>query len=579
MLKLLRQYSHYIFRRRGEIAIGMVCLAATNLFAAAKPLALKFAIDNLESELNWGKILLFAAAIVALAVFQGIFRFFQRKILIGASRKAEYDLRNDFVDNLQKLPLAYYDRNTTGDIMARATSDIDAVRMAYGPGVMYAVDTMVVTAITLTLMFSLNWKLTLVTFTILPVVSILVYIFGKKAFKLHTKAQEGFSDLNAFAQENISGVRVVKSFTLEQQHIRRFAELSREYMKRSMELVKVHALFIPLLYFFLGLGVLLILLMGGIGIIRGRMTLGGFAAFVAYLSMLAWPTIALGWVVNIFQRGEASMRRIHKIMSAVPEIADPPSPKPFPRQSPGIEFRKLNFGYSDKEYALRDIDLKIEPGASLGIVGPVGSGKSALVKLLPRLYQPPPGTVLVGGIPVEEIGIEDLRANIAFIPQDAFLFSATMQENIDFGDSVKPEILTIISRTAGLLQDVEAFPEGFETMVGERGITLSGGQKQRTTLARALLKNAPILILDDALTGVDASTEREIMENLKDEFEGKTVIVVSHRISAVSSLQRIIALDGGRIVEAGTHQELLSLKGAYYRLYRRQQLEDELESI
>lgn len=579
MLKLLRQYSNYLLRHKKELSLGLVCLLLTNLFAAAKPMALKFAIEGMERELKWENILLLSLIIVGLAVFQGIFRFFQRKTLIGASRKAEYSMRSDFVAHLQRLPMSYYDRNSTGDIMARATSDVEAVRLAYGPGVMYAVDTAVVTVISLTLMFYLNYKLTFLALTILPIISVLVYFVGKKTYKLHTKAQETFSSLNAFAQENISGVRVVKSFALEDQRLRRFQELSQEYMRRSMALVKVQAIFIPLLYFFMGLGILVIISYGGVSIIKGQMTLGGFAAFIAYLSMLAWPMIALGWVVNLFQRGEASMKRIDRIISNMPEIADHPSPKPFPAQTPGLEFRSLDYSYDGSSGALHNIDLTVEPGSTLGIVGATGSGKSALVKLIPRLYNPPPGRVFIGGIPVEEISLQSLRANIAFVPQDTFLFSSTLKENIDFYNSIKPELLTLVSRTAGLLQDIDGFPRRFDTMVGERGITLSGGQKQRVALARALLKDAPILILDDALTGVDAATEKEILLNLRDEFEGRTVIVVSHRISAVSNLDRIIVMDNGRILEAGTHSELVELKGSYYRLYRRQLLEEELDRI
>ena len=499
--------------------------------------------------------------------------------MAGTSRKAEYQLRNDFVAHLQKLSPSYYDRNTTGDIMARATSDINAFRMAYGPGIVHFADTIIVSVFALIMMFSLNLKLTLAAFAIFPMVSLIVYIVGKKTYTLHTRVQESYSEMNAFAQENISGVRVVKSFALENQHISSFRKLSGNYLNRNMDLVKMQALFIPILYFLLGVGVMIVLLMGGIGIINGEMSLGDFAAFVAYLMMLAWPMIALGWVVNIFQRAEASTARIDKIMTVDPEIEDSPRASPLIPDEHRIEFRRLNFAYGERGEVLHDINLTIEPGSSLGIVGSLGSGKSTLVKLIARLYEPPPNTLFIGGMPVEEIELESLRENIAFVPQDVFLFSDTLGDNIVFDEGSESGRLTEVSRTAELLRDVEDFLEGFNTVVGERGITLSGGQKQRVTLARALLKDTPILIIDDALTAVDASTEANILSNLREAFEGRTALVVSHRISAVSGLDSIIVMDEGRIVERGTHRELLAMEGMYYRMYRRQLLEEELEMI
>ena len=540
---------------------------------------LKFAIDDLEREIDWEKILLLAFAIVALALFQGIFRFLMRRILVGTSRKAEYLLRNDFAAHLQKLSPSYYDRNTTGDIMARATSDMNAVRMAFGPGIVHFADTILVTVFALTMMITINWKLTLAAFAIFPVVSLIVYIIGKKTYALHTRVQESYSEMNAFAQENISGVRVVKSFALENQHIGSFRKLSDDYLNRNMDLVKMQALFIPILYFLLGVGIMIVLLMGGIGIIKGEMSLGDFAAFVAYLMMLSWPMIALGWVVNIFQRAEASMARIDKIMTIESGIADSPRALPFIADAHRIEFRRLNFAYGERGEVLHDISLTIEPGSSLGIVGSLGSGKSTLVKLIARLYEPPPNTLFIGGTPVEDVELKSLRVNIAFVPQDAFLFSETVADNIVFDEGIESDRLFDVSRTAELLGDVEGFAEGFKTVVGERGITLSGGQKQRVTLARALLKDAPILIIDDALTAVDASTEANILSNLKEAFKGKTALVVSHRISAVSGLDSIIVMDEGRIVERGTHRELLEMEGMYCRMYRRQLLEEELEMI
>ena len=551
----------------------------TNVFGTVKPLMMKFAIDELEQEVVWQRILYFSLAIVGLALIQGVFRFFQRRILIGASRKAEFKMRNDFIAHLQNLSNSYYDKNTTGDIMARATSDVDAVRMAFGPGVMYSVDTLISAIFALVMMFSLSWKLTLTALIIFPLVSITVNILGKLTFKQHTKVQESYSNLNTFTQENLSGVRVVKSFALENQHVDRFSLLSLDYLKHNMSLVKIQALFTPLLFFLLGIGIILILLIGGRSIMLGELTLGSFAAFMAYLMMLAWPMIAIGWVVNIFQRGEASMKRIDSILNTEPEIKDDAEAIEIESLVPKIEFSNLTFSYGDRGKVLDNINLTIAPGTTFGIIGGLGSGKSTLVKLLPRLYDPPENTVFIDGIAVEKLTLLSLRQNIAFVPQDSFLFSEKIRENIAFDDDTVTDALAEAAASAQLLSDVEGFPEKFDTMVGERGITLSGGQKQRVTLARALLKDAPILILDDCLSAVDASTEAQILERLRNVFLGKTVIVVSHRIFAVSGLDNIVVMEDGGIIERGTHDELLELKGYYHRLYKKQLLERELEEL
>jgi len=551
----------------------------TNIFGIAKPQVLGTAIDDLTLNFKWKTIIYLALFIVVLAIFQGIFRFIQRWYIIRASRKAEYTLRNDFFACLQNLSMSYYDKNATGDIMTRATSDLQAIRMAWGPGLMHAVDTIVVGTFALVMMVAINWRMTAAVFSVLPLISLIVYLIGKKSHYYHNIMQESYSELNAFAQENISGVRVVKAFTLEKSHIEKFKNLSVEYFRRNMSLVKVQALFIPVLFFLLGIGILLVLYLGGKAIIQEKMTIGDFAKFFAYLMMLAWPMIAVGWVVNLFQRAEASMKRMHEIMSTKSDIFDSPEAEPLGDFQPEIEIKNLSFSYNSDKNALDSIELKIGAGESVGIVGSVGSGKSSLVKLLARLYNPSPDKIFIGGRPVERIKLESLRKNISFIPQDTFLFSDTIRENICFGAQIEESEFLKVCKTAGLENDVEDFPEGYDTVVGERGVTLSGGQKQRVSLARALLSKAPILILDDALSAVDASTEAEILRNLREVFKGKTVMVVTHRISAVMDLDRIYVMDEGRIVEQGSHEFLTGKHEMYYRLYKRQLIEQELERI
>ena len=554
-------------------------MVLTNIFGIAKPQVLGTAIDDLTLKFQWKTIIYLSLFIVVLAIFQGIFRFIQRWYIIRASRKAEYTLRNDFFACLQDLSMSYYDKTATGDIMIRATSDLQAIRMALGPGLMHAVDTVVVGSFALVMMIAIDWKMTIAVFSVLPMVSLVVYLIGKKSHYYHNIMQESYSELNAFAQENISGVRVVKAFTLEKSHTKKFLSLAVEYFHRNMSLVKVQAMFIPILFFLLGIGVLLVLYLGGSGIIQGKMTIGDFAKFIAYLMMLAWPMIAVGWVVNIFQRAEASMKRVHEIMSTKSEIFDSPEAEPLTDFQPEIEIRDLSFSYNSEKNALDSIDIKIEAGESVGIVGSVGSGKSTIVKLISRLYNSTPDKIFIGGKPIEKLTLESLRRNISFIPQDTFLFSDTIRGNICFGTQIDESEFLKVCGIAGLENDLEDFPEGYDTMVGERGVTLSGGQKQRVSLARALLSKAPILILDDALSAVDASTEAEILKNLREVFKGKTVIVVTHRISAVMDLDRIYVMDEGRIVEQGSHKFLTGKHEMYYRLYKRQLIEQELERI
>lgn len=581
--KSLRPLFPYLKKYRGSYFIGTICVFINNGVWILFPLVLRRAIDGLQGGVTREKLLTYSLELMGVAAIKGIFQFLTRWIVIGISREIEFDLRNDLFRHLESLSYSYYQRTRTGDIMARATNDLNAVRMLLGPAIMYSANTIVFTAGALVFMLSISPKLTMYAFLPLPVVSITVQYFGKQIHERFEKIQAMFSEISARAQENFSGARVIRAYVQEEPEIAAFETSNREYINRSLKLVRLMGMLWPTLETMLGLAIVLVLWLGGREVLHGRMTPGGFVAFNTYMVQLTWPVIALGWVINIFQRGTASMRRINEILVEQPEIKDSPevtAAAGSPAQIRGeIEFRGLNFAYNGVP-VLHDINLRIPAGGSLAIVGPTGSGKTTLVSLVPRIYDAAPGTVWIDGKPVREYPLESLRRQIGFVPQETFLFSETIRENIAFGkeDTTDAEV-GAAAEAANIAHDIEEFPEQYRTLVGERGITLSGGQKQRTAIARAIIRDPRILILDDALSSVDTHTEDKILNHLRELMQNRTTIFISHRVSTVRNADRIAVLHAGRIVELGTHDELLARNGYYSDLYNKQLLEEELAEV
>ena len=583
--KSLRPLFPYLKKYRNSFAVGLICVFFNNGVWILFPLVLRRAIDDLRLGVNHQKLLTYSLMLLAVAAIKGIFQFLTRWIMIGISREIEFDLRNDLFHHLEGLSYSYYQRTRTGDIMARATNDLNAVRMLLGPAIMYSANTIVFTAGALVFMLSISPKLTLYAFLPLPAVSIVVQYFGKLIHERFEKIQAMFSEISARAQENFSGARVIRAYVQEEPEIAAFETSNREYINRSLKLVRLMGMLWPTLETMLGLAIVLVLWLGGREVLSGRITPGGFVAFNTYMVQLTWPVIALGWVINIFQRGTASMGRINEILVEKPEIEDSPEVKTVGEdvrsaQITGeIEFRGLNFAYNGVP-VLHDINLRIPAGSSLAIVGPTGSGKTTLVSLIPRIYDTEPSSVWIDGKPVREYPIESLRRQIGFVPQETFLFSETVRENIAFGkEDATDEVVRSAAKAANIATDIEEFPEKYQTMVGERGITLSGGQKQRTAIARAIIRNPRILILDDALSSVDTHTEDKILNHLREIMQDRTTIFISHRVSTVRNADRIAVLHAGRIVELGTHEELIARNGYYSDLYNKQLLEEELAEV
>jgi ATP-binding cassette subfamily B protein len=543
-------------------------------------------VDSLKYGLSRDKLLLYCLLIVGFAVLEGVFLFLMRRILIGVSRYMEYDLRNDLFSHLLGLSRRYFQEHKTGDIMSRATNDMNAVRMLLGPGIMYSANTIVRMVVVLFLMLRISRVLTVFALVTIPTVSLAVRYFGAIIHKRFEKVQESFSEISAKAQENLAGVRVIRAFTQEFSEVEQFRRLNRDYIQKNLQLIRIWGTFYPLLGALLGMGGVFVLWLGGRQVMAGRITLGDFVAFNAYLAMLTWPMIALGWVINIMERGTASMGRINQIFNAPADIIDD-SVKVDARfhsqakdKSGGIrgeiEFDHVFFSYNSKP-VLQDIHLRIPQGATFAIVGETGSGKSTLVNLLGRLYDLKEGEIRLDGVPIKAYPLRTLRECMGYVPQETFLFSQTIRENIAFGiESGGENEIIEAARLAQILPDIEEFPRQFATPIGERGITLSGGQQQRTAIARALIRNPRVLILDDALSSVDTYTEEKILSALKDIMRGRTSILISHRVSTVRFADQIIVLRDGRIVERGTHDELLSNAGYYADLYQKQLLEEEL---
>src|SRR5579871_5165476 len=579
MWKSLGTIRKYLWRYRWGMALGLLCLVLKDVAQAAQPLMIRGAIDALTKSLGSRAFVQFALYLVALSLVKGIFQYWMRVIIIGISRDIEYDLRNDLFQHLIGLAPDYFGRTRTGDIMARATNDLNAVRMMLGPAVMYCFETGLTFALAIAIMVSVDWRLALLSIAPAPVVSLVVIVSGRAIHTRFERIQAMFSDISSRVQENLSGVRMIRAFAQEDAELRRFEALNRDYIAQNLKLVRIDAIFEPLMEALIGMTFLIVLWVGGHQVLEGRLTIGGFVMFNTFMGMLVWPMIALGWVVNLMQRGTASLGRINEILREVPTLRAPEKPVTLDHVQGALAFRGVTMDYASGA-ALSEVDLTIPAGATIAVVGRTGCGKSTLVNVVPRLMDHTSGIVTLDGVDLRELDPEDLRRHIGFVPQETFLFSATIAENIALGvDHATPEEIRRAAEIAGLASDIEGFPAGYETMVGERGITLSGGQKQRTAIARAILRNPRILILDDALSSVDTLTEERILTHLEEVMAERTVILISHRVSTVRQADQIVVLEKGRIVEQGTHAELIQSGGYYADLSQKQMLEEELEAI
>jgi ATP-binding cassette, subfamily B, multidrug efflux pump len=574
-----RRLLAYVGRYRTAFTLGFLCIVATTAISLAGPWVLKYAIDDLTARVTAAKLAFYGGALLGLAAVGGVFRFLQRRIIIGASRDIEFDLRNDFFARLQLFEPAYFHRNRTGDLMSRATNDLNAVRMMIGPAVMYLSNTVLTFVTVIVLMLSLNRRLTLLSLIPLPILSVAVYFFGAVIHRRFDRIQDQLSTISAVTQEALAGVRVVRAYRQEGFEIERFRAANEEYLQRNRKLIRVEGAFFPIMGLLMGIGALLVLWLGSRDVIERRMTIGELVAFNSYLMMLAWPMIAFGWVTNLLQRGTASWKRMLDVLTAEPAITDAGAGAQVTSRDEilgDIEFRDLTFAYGDR-VVLRRISARLPAGSTTAIVGATGSGKSTLLNLLPRLNDPPPGTVFIDGIDIRDLPLAVLRTSIGFVAQEPFLFSASVADNIGFGvPAASREQIEQAAHVSRLDKDLADFPKGYDTVVGERGITLSGGQKQRTAIARAVITDPKILILDDALSAVDTYTEEEILSRLAGVMRSRTTIIVSHRISTVRNADQILVLDDGAIVERGTHDQLVARNGLYAELYRKQLLEEEL---
>ena len=580
MLSRLKPLFPYMRRYWPGYLAGCVCAIAANAIWVQFPRVIGNAMGSLEHGVTWHRVVFYAGLTMAVTVAHGIFLFLTRRIIIGISRDIEFDLRNDLFRQMEKQSASYYQEHRTGDIMARMTNDLNAVRMLLGPAIMYSANTVLFSAGALYFLLRISPWLTLTALAPMPLASVLIQVMGRKIHDRFERIQAMFSDISAQAQENFSGARLVRAFAQEEAQVKAFERSNQEYIRRALRLVRLMGMLWPTLELLLGLSLVITMLVGGHEVLTHQISVGHFVSFTTYVIMLTWPIIALGWVVNIFERGTASVIRIHELLTAEPSIDDRDA-KPEPAEIRGeIEFRELNFAYPGEKpvEVLHGISLKVPAGSSLALVGHTGAGKTTLASLIPRLYDAPEGSVLIDGRPIREYPLDTLRSAVGYVPQETFLFSTTIRENIAFGvEGASEEAVERAAQAAHIREEFQLFPNGFETMVGERGLTLSGGQKQRTSLARAILRNPRILILDDALASVDTYTEERILEELRRVMEGRTTILIAHRVSTVRNADRIAVLVHGKLAELGTHEELLARNGYYASLVQKQMLEEELE--
>ena len=569
----------YLWRYRRGLSLGLGALVLKDAMAAVLPIILKYGVDTLTAGFRLAFIVELAALLIGVSLVKGIFQYWMRVIIIGISRDIEYDIRNDFFRKLVSLSQDFYARYRTGDIMARATNDLNAVRMMLGPCVMYWTETSITLVLALIVMLSTNVSLTLISLIPAPIVSVAVVVFGRQIHTRFEHIQGMFSDISSKVQENLAGVRIVRAYAQENAEVAQFEKLNREYIRENIGLAKIQGMFMPALQGLIGITFLLVLWAGGIRLLRHEISLGSFVMFNTYMGMLIWPMIALGWVVNMMQRGTASLKRINEMMQQSATVEGPEAPVDPAKCFPEILFNDVTVRFGDRE-VLSEINLRIREGETLAIVGHTGSGKTTLVNLIPRLFDPSHGAVELGGVDLRRFHPEKLRQLIGFIPQETFLFSATLAENIAWGaPGATREQIEWAADVAGLGPDIAVLANGLDTTIGERGLTLSGGQKQRAAIARAILRDPRILILDDALASVDTITEERILRGLSAVMRNRTTILISHRVSTVKDADRIIVLDHGRIVEEGTHEELQRQGGYYAELYQKQLLEEELEAI
>jgi ATP-binding cassette subfamily B protein len=578
-MKNLSRLNKYLARYKWSIVFGLLFVFIANSVALVVPWVVKYAVDALEQGLPASKLAQYAWTIIGLTVLQGIFRFLMRRVLIGTSRKIEYDIRNDFFAHIQGLSFSFFNRNSTGDLMARATNDLNSVRDLVGPALMHSFSTFIAIVVSLYWMVRIDLLLTLLALAVLPALAIVVKAMGSALHRAYLSVQDQYAVMSSTVQENLGGARVVKAYGQQESEIGRFAALNEEYVRRNMRSAKLSAAFRPLLRVVVVIALAAVLWIGGIRVIGGSMSIGEFVAFIGYLGALTWPMIGVGWVLNLLQRGTASMTRLNAIWDEKPEIADGPHTRPPPGYGGDIVFENVSFSYNGHP-VLEDLNLTIPEGGTVAIVGRTGSGKSTLVNLIPRFFDPKAGRVTLGGVDLKTLPVAELRSHIGYVPQEIFLFSDTVENNIAFGaPGCGAEEIERAARLSHLHGDIQELPDKYKTLLGERGVNLSGGQRQRAAISRALILDPKILILDDALSSVDSDTESEILKHLSSAGRGRTVVIVSHRISSVKDADRIVVMEDGRIAEGGTHAELLAANGLYADMYDKQLITAELDSI